>query len=189
MLRKQTSTMTRNLYFTGNLQYSYRFPPSQFFLVIVISFTFLILYIQSSLDKAPVLAVFPPCLVPCTWFLHHMAQNPNGSSEMWIPGMAKDSPALQHMLEVLDSLIFWNHCWAISILKWRIIYRNPLVSNGKFSCVLILINILTYVGFFSFSEEAVRYSVGIIKPDDVLEGCVEEIKQKVDKIWRFIHPI
>ncbi|KAM6104180.1 thioredoxin domain-containing protein 3 [Theristicus caerulescens] len=28
-------------------------------------------------------------------------------------------------------------------------------------------------------EEVVRYSVGIIKPDDVLEGCVEEIKQKI----------
>ncbi|XP_074006877.1 thioredoxin domain-containing protein 3 [Numenius arquata] len=30
-------------------------------------------------------------------------------------------------------------------------------------------------------EEAVRYSVGIIKPDDVLEGRVEEIKQKIRK--------
>lgn len=40
---------------------------------------------------------------------------------------------------------------------------------------------LTHV-FFPFLEEVVRYSVGIIKPDDVLEGRVEEIKQKVDKI-------
>ncbi|XP_054048338.1 thioredoxin domain-containing protein 3 [Rissa tridactyla] len=30
-------------------------------------------------------------------------------------------------------------------------------------------------------EEVVRYSVGIIKPDDVLEGRVEEIKQKIRK--------
>ncbi|XP_009462776.1 PREDICTED: thioredoxin domain-containing protein 3 [Nipponia nippon] len=31
----------------------------------------------------------------------------------------------------------------------------------------------------TFPEEVVRYSVGIIKPDDVLEGRVEEIKQKI----------
>lgn len=31
-------------------------------------------------------------------------------------------------------------------------------------------------------EEVLRYSVAIIKPDDVLEGRVEEIKQKVGRI-------
>lgn len=36
--------------------------------------------------------------------------------------------------------------------------------------------------FFPFPEVVVRYSVGIIKPDDVLKGRVEEIKQKVDRI-------
>lgn len=36
--------------------------------------------------------------------------------------------------------------------------------------------------FSPFPEEEVKYSVGIIKPDDVLEGRVKEIKKKVDKI-------
>ncbi|NXC76330.1 TXND3 protein, partial [Anhinga anhinga] len=56
--------------------------------------------------------------------------------------------------------------------------RNPLVSNGKFSCVFILINVFIDTFFFLFPE-VIRYSVGIIKPDDVLEGRVEEIKQKI----------
>ncbi|NXB73192.1 TXND3 protein, partial [Donacobius atricapilla] len=33
--------------------------------------------------------------------------------------------------------------------------------------------------FFLFSEEVLTYSVGIIKPDDVLAGRVEEIKKKI----------
>ncbi|GAB0184236.1 thioredoxin domain-containing protein 3 [Grus japonensis] len=33
--------------------------------------------------------------------------------------------------------------------------------------------------FIKYREVVVRYSVGIIKPDDVLEGRVEEIKQKI----------
>lgn len=37
--------------------------------------------------------------------------------------------------------------------------------------------------FLCFAEEEVTYSVGIIKPDDVLEGRVEQIKQKVDRTW------
>lgn len=36
--------------------------------------------------------------------------------------------------------------------------------------------------FSPFPEEEVKYSVGIIKPADVLEGRVKEIKKKVDKI-------
>ncbi|NXY86912.1 TXND3 protein, partial [Alcedo cyanopectus] len=58
--------------------------------------------------------------------------------------------------------------------------RNPLLNKGIFSYVLILINLLTALLFlFPFPEEVVRYSVGIIKPNDVLEGRVEEIKQKI----------
>ncbi|NXL53964.1 TXND3 protein, partial [Podilymbus podiceps] len=57
--------------------------------------------------------------------------------------------------------------------------RNPFVSNGKISYVFIFINVFIDTCFFLFPEEAVRYSVGIIKPDDVLEGRVEEIKQKI----------
>lgn len=38
--------------------------------------------------------------------------------------------------------------------------------------------------FLCFPEEEVTYSVGIIKPDDVSEGRVEEIKQKVDRTWK-----
>ncbi|NWH54577.1 TXND3 protein, partial [Fregata magnificens] len=35
-------------------------------------------------------------------------------------------------------------------------------------------------------EEVVRYSVGIIKPDDVLEGRIEEIKQKTTSLFDII---
>lgn len=38
--------------------------------------------------------------------------------------------------------------------------------------------------FFSFSE-VLTYSVGIIKPDDVLAGRVEEIKKKVERIFKY----
>ncbi|NXN20801.1 TXND3 protein, partial [Nycticryphes semicollaris] len=55
---------------------------------------------------------------------------------------------------------------------------KPPVSNGKFSCVFFDTCIHSPL---PFSEEAVRYSVGIIKPDAVSEGRVEEIKQKIRK--------
>ncbi|NXJ37794.1 TXND3 protein, partial [Ciconia maguari] len=48
----------------------------------------------------------------------------------------------------------------------------------KYKFVFILINVFIDTCFFPFPE-VVRYSVGIIKPDDVLEGRVEEIKQKI----------
>ncbi|NXF04532.1 TXND3 protein, partial [Smithornis capensis] len=38
---------------------------------------------------------------------------------------------------------------------------------------------VTHDFFFTFLEEVVKYFVGIIKPDDVLNGRVEEIKQKI----------
>lgn len=41
--------------------------------------------------------------------------------------------------------------------------------------------ITQHVIFFPFSE-VLTYSVGIIKPDDVLAGRVEEIKKKVERI-------
>ncbi|NXV22050.1 TXND3 protein, partial [Cepphus grylle] len=55
------------------------------------------------------------------------------------------------------------------------------ILKYKLGCVFILINVFIDTCFFPFSEEVVRYCVGIIKPDDVLEGRVEEIKQKIRK--------
>ncbi|NWQ86971.1 TXND3 protein, partial [Burhinus bistriatus] len=53
------------------------------------------------------------------------------------------------------------------------------ILKYKYGCVFILINVFIDTFFSPFSEEAVIYCVGIIKPDDVLEGRVEEIKQKI----------
>ncbi|NWW84822.1 TXND3 protein, partial [Rhynochetos jubatus] len=59
--------------------------------------------------------------------------------------------------------------------------RTEVLTNQilQHKCVFILINVFIDTCFFPFPEEVVRYSVGIIKPDDVLEGRVEEIKQKI----------
>ncbi|NXN99378.1 TXND3 protein, partial [Rhinopomastus cyanomelas] len=59
--------------------------------------------------------------------------------------------------------------------------RAEVLTKQIFNCVFILINIFTGKLFFP-EELLVKYSVGIIKPDDVLEGRVEEIKQKITDV-------
>ncbi|NXV52181.1 TXND3 protein, partial [Uria aalge] len=58
--------------------------------------------------------------------------------------------------------------------------ERDIAAGQKERAEVLTKQILKYtLGFLLHLQEVVRYSVGIIKPDDVLEGRVEEIKQKI----------